>query len=756
MTDWRNRPAKIERMAAARGREREQLIDELIEVIRTRSGDLDALNTAVVALHRLGATVVPRLLPLLAADLPSEARIAAVLALGLLGSGRAAEPLLRLLDDADPNVRYHAIEALGRLRSEMAVPRLAELLQGDDLFLIFPALTALKSIGQPCALPELMGCLENEMLVEEALGAIGACASPVALPELVRLLRLDRLPQDPTLACCEAIVAHSRAAGAGSLDAEAILAGSLDQGSLRAGLEELPASHLSAAARRCLCRLLARQARLEGTVEGVERALERVLELGTGLSMEGIRFPLHRLSDRALRLLARDATEDRQIALIGLAGPSQAPAAGTLLLGLVRHSEPGVRKAAAEALSQYSGPIELDDLLPFTAAPDPDVASAIRAVASRQRPGGLTEEKVKELLAHPDPACRALIAQAARNLPLEVGGVSPGLRLLEMLSAEDEPAVRTALLESALRRGEPAANWLEENWHSLGPCETAVVAANLEHLATTQALTWLTRCLDAKDIWTRVQAARFCAHHVETARALDPLHQQTMRANPLPPLRAAGLRLLGADQTAAEVAFVEALSDPEPEVRRAAVSGLSTCSSQTALHTLEELYQTAEPQEKDALLESLQPGPAARSLVVGLLQASAIEPSIGAVLARLDPDAFVGAALEHEIRDWLVRSGWSEDDRSSLLEALLRAPWPEDAVRQALWLQAAASLGAPEQAILNRPCSAWAERARALALFELGLHQHDARLGAAVEDPGESGFSVLASLILQSQGCHSL
>lgn len=748
MTDWRTRPARIERMAGARGPEREQLVEDLVEAVRTRSGDLDALNTAVEALRRIGATVVPRLLPLLETDLPAETRIAASLALGQLGSGRAAGPLLDLLDDADPNVRYHAIEALGRLRAETAVPRLAGLLKGDDLFLVFPALIALKSIGQPCALPELMACLENEMLVEDALEAIGACACAAVLPELVRLLLLGRLPWNQTLACCEAIISAGRASDAGAYGAEVILASRLN---LRGFLDELPATNFSAAARLCLCRILAWQASQASSLEDVESALERILVLSAGISMVGLRFPLHRLSERALRLIARASTEERKIALIGLAGecPGEAPA--SLLLGMARDTDPSVRKAAAEALSEHPGPLELDALLPFAAAADPDVASAARAVAGRQRPDGLTEERLLELLAHPDPACRALVAHAARNLPLQSESGSAGVRLLEMLNAEDEPPVRTALLESALRRGEPAASWLEGHWGSLGPSETAVIAANLDRLAVANVLSWLARCLDATDIWTRLQAARFCALNVETARALDPLRQQAMRADPLPPLRAVGLRLL----SAAEGAFLTALSDPEPEVRRAALSGLSTCSSESSLRALVELYETAEPDERETLLDSLKQGPAARALVGRLLRAPAIETSLGLPLARLDPQAYMGAALQHEQRDWLVPPFLSEDDRSPLLEALLRATWPEDPVRQALWLQSAAALRAPEEAILERLCSAWAERARLLALFELGLSGQVRRLAETLKENPDNGLSALATLLLESQGSHS-
>lgn len=795
MSGWKGRPARVDQLAATRGEERSRVIAELVETVRTQSGDLDALNTAVDALSRFGLEVVRPLLPLLGTGNPAETRIAAVLALGQVGSPEAVDEVLKLLLDDDPNVKYHAIEALGRLRSRKATPELARILRRGDYFLVFPAIAAVKSIADPAVLPELLLLLQDELVAEEAVEAIGACRHALALPALAESLEKGQPSWLKVVEACETILSHYDRLlwGAGAWETELsrrLGAGALDR-LLSAELGEL-----SQTAARGACRLLkALTVARDWRGEEAELALRRTLDFCSQAGISGRQFPLDRVAESRLEELAREAEPAQKVALTSILGnlgverPAphaitrvgghpgewvaqrrvpQAPAsdeerrfAGVLLMRLMRDEDSEVRQAAAQAFGEASGALDIDDLLPFAGSAEPEIAAAIAAASDRLSP--LTSDRWEELLSHEDPLYRRFAARAARGAAtLERDA------LLERLEQETDEQVRTLLIDSAMHRRERIYPWLRSHWSSLTSAQTAQVVENLR-LNSRGSAFWLALGLDSRDIWTRMQAARMCREHPGLALGFDEARLESMLRDPLPPVRAAALALLP-DEDGCLDRLVKALDDEEPEVSRVALSRLGLLRGEKAHAELQRRFREMSETERESTLLTLADGlqeiawrpgrgtPAAFEVAsqafqdVGLGAAAAQVLWHGSLMPTGEVRTLVREALRHLRADWLQPPVGADRGHAKGMASALSQEKAETEAGQACMMAMAMNLRAKTILWSGQTSTAWAERARLLGLVEIGpvmpaWHRSGDSEVAGPRYPEDAGVREIAGII---------
>jgi HEAT repeat protein len=768
VSGWKSRPATVERLAATQGEARHRLIAELVATLRDHSEDLDALNTAVETLARLGDDAVPPLLQLLG-ERVAETRLAAILALGLIGNHQAIGALMALLDDPDANVAYHAIEALGNLRARQAAPRLAEILRQGDFFLLFPALTAAGRIGDPALLPELLELLDNEMVAEEAVDAIGACRHALALPGLARKLEAGELPWTRLVAACEAILSRYDATLAGARQWEQTLTRRLAARSEQSLLEGAPGKLSKPAARGAtrLLRALAKERGWRG--DQTAAGLLRALELAAAAGVTPHPYPLAGLDQPDLQaVLARTGPAERLL-LAQLLGHSQTPHAGPILMQMMRDPDEGLRRTAALAFRTAQGSLTVEELLPLATAGDPAVVAAAQQASDRLEP--IDEARWATLLGHTDPAVRRWAARAARQAKS-----LPGNALFARMAEEDEPSVRAALLSNALHRRERVYPWLAQNWHRLPPSLTAVVAGHLG-LNSRGVMHWLELCLRSPDVWTRLQAARFCTEFPELARQLGASLKDALLEDPFPPLRAAGLMLLPKAESRAEAQaeketeretetrLQRALGDPEPEVARTALFLLGARSTDSALEILESHFRSCDREAQRAMLEALAaagepPRPAylsstaATRLGLAMLDKPWHSEAAVALLWQAGHDtpevrALALASVARLRPEWL-RPPAGTLDLSHVRGALWLVPLPEATVSQAAWFEAAMYVRARYHLLTAEAVTPFAERSRLLGLLEAygDDNTNVARFAQGDLDSHDPGLASLARRIL--------
>lgn len=745
---WQGRAGRVERLSETRGLEREEAISTLVETIRQRSHDLDALNTAVDALSQMGEEVAPRLLPLLENSHGSETRIAAVLALGQLGSDTAVESLIALLKDSDANVVYHSVEALGRLKARQAVCALLPLTRGGDPFLAFPALAALALIGQAAVLPELLDCLKDEMLRVEALEAMAACGDELALLEVARLWREGQLTSVEALTVggrilgrlseTENVVESRWAAELGELEIQSLL-----------DTDASPAEPWIAYAS---CRLLARLAWTKGsTEEQNSSALCRVLTLLPHGVAPVPNFPFQRLETDALREILSRTEALGRINLATLLQSDTSPSVTPLLLQMMRDDDPKVRSAASESFAQNSVQVALDDLLAFASTTHQEVQEAVRQACRRVEPTPTTHWTA--CLDHPDPSCRWLAARAAgfvsHTLPSDR---SPG-ELIRRWCEEAEESVRLALLEAALQRGEPIASLLLEQWSTLSGAETTAVATHLDLLPEDISLQLLARCLETPELWTRLRAARFCQSHPEQAAQLDNALAHRLAKDSLPPLRAASLFILSDAPSDFEERYKQALSDPEPEVVRAAWRRLGQDPDERAVAKLGALYLAADPSDREEIITAVRDGKAALALAAEIVRGTNPEEHAVTVLWEQSQQneaaqSLAQASLHHRRPDWLnPKQAASYEQQQSVLLALRALGPSTEPSRQDVWIDAARLLQDSDLDQLPFTPTLWAQRGWLLSLFAL-QNPHTPALAESLRESGEASVIRLADTVM--------
>lgn len=162
-------------------------VAEMFRLRQSEDGQMRAI--AEKLLTRLGPGAIPALTGLLEVE-NAETRSWAALALGHIG-GQAAEALASALENDRLEVRILAVDALIKIGKEAApaAPALIKTLEAEDRRLRALATDALAAIGEGAAeaVPALTQTLDDQELrwrAAEALGAIGAASVPVLLEKL--------------------------------------------------------------------------------------------------------------------------------------------------------------------------------------------------------------------------------------------------------------------------------------------------------------------------------------------------------------------------------------------------------------------------------------------------------------------------------------------------------------------------------------------------------------------------------------------
>ena len=473
---------------------------------------LDATPAAATqALRALGRESDPQLLQALGEG--DSARRA--LLLPLVGTRtRSAAGILPCLSDPDPAVRILACNALARIGDVAAVPRLFELLRDPDPLLSQAAVGAIQSLGSEATERLALAAAQSAEphVRRSALRIIASFGYPAGLDALVQVVEGpdDRLRD---------VAIHGLALMGEPRATEVLLRTARD-----------PNPRARAAAMRALG-----QAAAEPGITSI---------LCTGLLD----------ADPWVRYYACQS--------LGKLGVSSAVDS---ILGLVTDRAGQVRVAAVEALSRLGSPRALGALRTAAKSSDPDVQrAALLGLGARKLPEALPS--LLEAIASPDPATRLIAVSAVAPYP-----DPSALEALVAAAGDSDPSVRDAAIGFLKGREEEAAaraliGLLEvplahdravEALATPDPRRIATLASALENAGAALAVSLVAALVRMK----RPDAL---------AAIIDALGSPNVFAR-----RAAAAALAALRAAEARAALERAVdSDPDPEVRRAGLSGL--------------------------------------------------------------------------------------------------------------------------------------------------------------------------------------
>ena len=188
-TSWRVRQAAV--ASLKRHSDRENVVGAVLRSMRQGHRDLSILNATIQFLAESGVDTFAALRGFLT-DPDPELRGYAAIILGDQNNGQAIPDLVAILDDPAPNVRFNAIESLGKLKAGAATEKLATIAESRDFTLAFAALAALASIGDSHVWHRLVPFLDDEYLQTPALETLGRLGDEEAVSLLAARLN------DPT------------------------------------------------------------------------------------------------------------------------------------------------------------------------------------------------------------------------------------------------------------------------------------------------------------------------------------------------------------------------------------------------------------------------------------------------------------------------------------------------------------------------------------------------------------------------------
>jgi HEAT repeat protein len=199
--DWQLRRAAVDAMVlralGADAEFRELAVGHLVQALYS-DDNAGLRNAAQEALTRLAPRVPDRLVLEVRAA-PTDVRILLAPVLGESGSVEAVRPLVELAHSDDANISTSAIIGLGRLRRREAVGPLLGILSAGNPWLAFPAVEALGVLGDPSAVEPLSARLDDPLLGATALEALVRIGGPEAARAIASRLfangpmRADRL-----------------------------------------------------------------------------------------------------------------------------------------------------------------------------------------------------------------------------------------------------------------------------------------------------------------------------------------------------------------------------------------------------------------------------------------------------------------------------------------------------------------------------------------------------------------------------------
>lgn len=574
---WRVRKAASESLQGMASRD---VVDTLVEIIRSRVLDENALNTAIQVLTSVGAEVVSPISSLLSEPDP-QVRLHAAQTLGLLHEPLGVTHLRKALSDRDENVRFHVVEALAELRDLGSVPLLLDRLDEESPYVRFAIVDALGSIGDARAVPALIPLLQDEMLRPAVVRALGYFADERPVPHLVALLQSDH---DLGLDVAKALVSIQE----------------------RYEREFGERTNIAELVRQAAPRGLGED--LLGRVDGPSDTAW--IHLLSWLRPPGIAAFL-------LRLLHSDDERKRAADVLSTLGPDSID----LLSGELSDDDPEVRKAAAVVLGRrgsrrVSG--QLVELLDDEVAP---VRQASAAALARLGDAGVLDN----LVAHLDDE-DALVRQAIVEAINSIGSPRTLDRILPLLETGSTRSMEAAVKILGYFGYPEALDAILAKLEDEDEMVQRAAISVLPYFEDPRALHALLAALDSPSPRTRGEAVRAIARTgaPETPGAViralrDPAPWVRYKAciaiselggvsskdivpllhDPAPMVRVAACRAAGRTRDRLPVEELVLLTtDEDPEVRFAALSVLTTVRHPVALEALRKALESEVPQAR--------------------------------------------------------------------------------------------------------------------------------------------------------------
>ena len=611
------------------------------------------------------------------ANLASLRMLLAAEALGKLGE-RAVEPLRQLLtsdskalgvtdQSAVQFVRIKSqsqrevMAALGATRDPRAFePLLAAVTRPGSLGWGGGGIAAFKALGDPRAIPYLMK-VDDSFYQDMALDAIASIGGPEALNSLLAALR-HRRPE-------------RRSQAAASLG---MLAGPEVRAPLEAALDD-PDLRVRIAAAESLRRLGYDSATLRARQPSTAELLTALARADSAIRTAAARQLGKRQDPRIADALA-DAMADKdgwvavtaQIALAGLGDSRAVPRLGERLFTFRDWNSNEINQGVAEALGRIPD-TEAAHLLVDASDDEDDRAhpSVVTAIAAIGEPA---VRPLLEAFREPWPRFRRILMSvlAAIGVP----AVSP---LRQLLRSEDP--LMEAAADTLSLIGKAAVPALLEALSDPSPAVQAAAARALGSMDDDRAARPLVSLLDQANEDVRTAAAGALADLGEPA--VRPLVEALRRGGPATRAEAAAiLGEIGAGE--ALPPLLEALTDPEPLVRRNTISQLPLLREPGIEPRMRLLLDDAHLGVRLAAIWALN-----GTLDEDLLAQR--RPSTNELLAALDePDP----QLRADVIPWLAMAVMSDSaDRAVGLERLIRALADTDVRVQMLAARNLASLG---------------------------------------------------------------
>ena len=462
--------------------------------------ELTLRNSVVEALEGMGNDATPFLILHLHVDQP-DTRKFLVDILGNIADVSTIPSLVGLLGDDEDNIRAAAAEALASIGDSSVAGPLMEAIADADEWVIFSILGALDKLRCPEALPVFFQYLTNQILAKPSLSGIGSMGD---LSDGVKLMEMV-----PDL---------SRGAAKASFPAVGAIYRNHAAGGFQATVELREA--VAGAAKENMVDFLVGQLSVSDQLEKRQHLLAVVGMVGTEKALEAI-----------LQFVDDDALE-RDVSLAILTTGSAHP---SLILALLDHFDPLVRRKAVQTLEQLgdksslgslfgrledeSGHVRKDAakavsslgdsssipaLLPLLEDEYSDVAQAAAqalVVLGQKDPGELSVA-LEPLQANPDPSTRSLLLRIMTEVQ------TPDWQEICLKSTHDEEAVVRAAAVSCLKRSaDPNAVRVVINTLTDERPEVRVQAAiSLEDLKPPEALAPLKAALYDQDPWVRTAA----------------------------------------------------------------------------------------------------------------------------------------------------------------------------------------------------------------------------------------------------------
>ena len=492
-------------------------------------------------LSRHGDLVTDPLLPILEQPGREPARAWAANILGDVGAQRAFPVLVRSLGDLQDEVRAKSASALGRLGDRRAVPYLLEHLLSDPAPFVRARIAG--ALGQ----------FGSADVIDRLVRTLGDPAWWVRMRSVEALEQIGEIAEGPLLVALDDADPEIRSRAAVALErlgVPARLVGMVERDDRAADAGELLVKLAIAGARELLAELLLhRSPRVRlAMVDAVRRAGRRDLapELVRAASSD---------SDADVRAAAFDT--------LRIFGARDAvPAA----LGAVTDPAEPVRSAAVSLLGELGTAEAAPALRSRTGDPEPAVrAAAVRALGAIRAPNGTAE--FRRLLADPVPAVRAAAALAVAD----AGARQLGDELVPLL-ADTEPPVQVAAARALSRAGNVGAvPALMRAFDTAGPELREAIVGTVAQLDPARVRVLLDRLIAGNDSASRIALIRT----LRQVRAEDPLPLiGPLAGDPDPEVRREAITSLGTLGDAAAPAAITALDDPDAGVRARALDAI--------------------------------------------------------------------------------------------------------------------------------------------------------------------------------------